>query len=163
MKKWPHYNDLAAGYGRHEIGDKGEPTERCLRGMLRRMDLPYSCRPAHDLSQTIHRLRVHDTVAPVLGTIFEEILSLYGSCDNVRAAGLDIIGDAYAFKMAASGTRLSAHAYGAAIDINPAANRLGIKKHALPPEVVAIFKRYGARWGGDWKPLDPGHFEFTKE
>ena len=31
----------------------------------------------------------------------------------------------------------------------------------MHPEVVNIFKRWGFRWGGDWKYTDPMHFELA--
>ncbi len=56
--------------------------------------------------------------------------------------------------------RLSNHAFGTAIDINSLENGRGIRGQ-MHPEVVAIFKKWGFAWGGDWAYTDPMHFELN--
>ena len=56
---------------------------------------------------------------------------------------------------------LSFHTYGTAIDLNAADNYRGIAG-AMDRPVVAIFKRWGFAWGGDWNYTDPMHFELAK-
>ncbi len=76
--------------------------------------------------------------------------------------------------------RLSNHAFGIAIDINPLLNPY-VKKNSVEPEgasynpklsgtitedsdVVKIFKSYGWNWGGDWtRGKDYQHFEKPKK
>lgn len=69
--------------------------------------------------------------------------------------------------------RVSAHAYGLAIDIAvspdgywrwqpPAAQSAGHTKD-LPVEIVAIFERHGFIWGGKWRHFDTMHFEYRPE
>jgi hypothetical protein len=53
---------------------------------------------------------------------------------------------------------ISLHTWGIAIDLDAATNYRGIKG-TMDPHVVQIFKRWGFRWGGDWKYTDPMHFE----
>jgi hypothetical protein len=53
----------------------------------------------------------------------------------------------------------SFHAYGAAIDINAAANAYGAEP-TMDERVVAIFERYGFNWGGDFLVPDGMHFEY---
>ncbi len=53
---------------------------------------------------------------------------------------------------------ISLHTWGIAIDMDAATNYRGIKG-TMDPRVVAIFKRWGFRWGGDWTYSDPMHFE----
>lgn len=57
------------------------------------------------------------------------------------------------------GEALSAHAWGAAIDINVSTNQVGASPHQ-GPRLVAIFKRWGFTWGGNWMRPDGMHFEF---
>lgn len=55
---------------------------------------------------------------------------------------------------------LSFHTFGTAIDLNAADNgRGGAGK--MDRAVVAIFKRWGFAWGGDWNYTDPMHFELS--
>ena len=56
---------------------------------------------------------------------------------------------------------LSFHTYGTAIDLNAATNYRGIPGD-IDRRVVAIFKRWGFAWGGDWNYTDPMHFELAK-
>jgi hypothetical protein len=53
---------------------------------------------------------------------------------------------------------VSLHTWGIAIDLNAASNGRGTRG-SMDPQVVAIFKRWGFRWGGDWSWTDPMHFE----
>ena len=57
------------------------------------------------------------------------------------------------------GEPLSAHPWGAAIDINVSPNLVGATPHQ-DPRLVAIFKRWGFTWGGNWLRPDGMHFEF---
>lgn len=55
---------------------------------------------------------------------------------------------------------LSLHTWGIAIDLDASTNQRGTKG-TMDPRVVAIFKRWGFRWGGDWHWTDPMHFELV--
>ena len=55
---------------------------------------------------------------------------------------------------------ISLHTWGIAIDMDASTNYRGIAG-TMHPEVVNIFKRWGFRWGGDWKYTDPMHFELA--
>ena len=59
------------------------------------------------------------------------------------------------------GGGLSEHAYGAAIDVNPAKNPYGGHATDLPANIHDIAAKYGLVWGGDWKTNpDPMHFQW---
>jgi hypothetical protein len=70
--------------------------------------------------------------------------------------------------IAGSGAR-SMHAYGAAIDINPAFgdywrwSSVDDWRNQMPPEIVRIFERHGFIWGGYWYHFDTIHFEYRPE
>ncbi|MDQ1687124.1 MAG: hypothetical protein QOK42_99 [Frankiaceae bacterium] len=53
---------------------------------------------------------------------------------------------------------ISLHTWGIAIDLNVPGNLRGTRGR-MDRRVVAIFKRWGFRWGGDWSWTDPMHFE----
>jgi hypothetical protein len=55
---------------------------------------------------------------------------------------------------------LSFHTYGTAIDLNAAQNQRGTVGE-MDRQVVAIFKKWGFAWGGDWNYTDPMHFELA--
>ena len=58
-----------------------------------------------------------------------------------------------------SGKNLSRHSWGAAIDINPSANRFG-RPPVMDLRIVDVFRRHGFAWGGTWATPDGMHFEF---
>ncbi len=55
---------------------------------------------------------------------------------------------------------LSLHSWGIAVDLNVPGNQRGTVGE-MDREVVAIFKRWGFAWGGDWNYTDPMHFELA--
>jgi len=83
------------------------------------------------------------------------------------------LGGTYACRRVADTGQPSMHAWGAAIDINPAFSDYWLWHGAaggtpayvnrVPPEVVAIFERHGFIWGGRWVHFDTMHFEYRPE
>jgi hypothetical protein len=69
----------------------------------------------------------------------------------------------YSNRRKAGGGGLSEHAFGNAIDINPADNPWRTSKTNLPPNVSELAAKWGLTWGGDWSPAnrDPMHFEWA--
>ncbi len=57
-------------------------------------------------------------------------------------------------------TSLSNHSFGLALDLNTPGNQRGTVGE-MDRTVVAIFKRWGFSWGGDWRFTDPMHFEMN--
>lgn len=55
---------------------------------------------------------------------------------------------------------LSLHSWGIAVDLNVPGNQRGTAGE-IDRQVVAIFKRWGFAWGGDWNYTDPMHFELA--
>jgi hypothetical protein len=56
---------------------------------------------------------------------------------------------------------LSLHTWGIAIDLNVPGNQRGVAGE-IDRDVVAIFKKWGFAWGGDWAWTDPMHFEMNR-
>ncbi len=55
---------------------------------------------------------------------------------------------------------LSLHSWGIAVDLNVPGNLRGTVGE-IDRQVVAIFKKWGMAWGGDWRWTDPMHFEMN--
>jgi hypothetical protein len=82
-------------------------------------------------------------------------------------------GGTYNCRAVADTGQPSVHAWGAAIDINPAysdywlwhrtAGDLAPYTNRIPLEIVAIFERHGFIWGGRWQHFDTMHFEYRPE
>lgn len=61
----------------------------------------------------------------------------------------------------AGSSSLSNHSFGLALDFNVPGNLRGTVGE-MDRAVVAIFKRWGFAWGGDWSYTDPMHFELAR-
>jgi hypothetical protein len=59
------------------------------------------------------------------------------------------------------GNGLSLHTWGIAVDLNVPGNLRGTVGE-IDRTVVAIFKKWGFAWGGDWRWTDPMHFELAR-
>jgi hypothetical protein len=83
------------------------------------------------------------------------------------------LGGTYACRSVAGAEQTSMHAWGAAIDINPAfadywrwhpsAEAVPAYVNRIPQEIVAVFERHGFIWGGRWQHFDTMHFEYRPE
>ncbi len=106
------------------------------------------------------------------------VMSCYGGSDELSME--DNNSSAFNFRYMTDGGKLSYHAYGLAIDLNPKVNPYIKEELVLPVNgkeyvnrnqcvlgmikkddaVYQLFKRYGWTWGGDWTSLkDYQHFE----
>lgn len=79
---------------------------------------------------------------------------------------------AFSCRVIAGTTRLSMHAFGAAIDLHGRVGRYwrwsGLNDrtrgvHFIPHEIIGIFERRGFIWGGNWYHVDSIHFEYRPE
>jgi hypothetical protein len=66
----------------------------------------------------------------------------------------------YSPRFIAGTTKLSNHSFGLALDLNVPGNQRGTVGE-MDRGVVAIFKKWGFAWGGDWSYTDPMHFEMN--
>jgi len=67
----------------------------------------------------------------------------------------------YVPRFIANTTTLSNHSFGLALDLNVPGNGRGTVGE-MNRAVVAIFKKWGFAWGGDWRYTDPMHFELSE-
>lgn len=141
-------------------------------------------------NNSLGMLVVNKKVAKELEKIFKEIknsgfqiekivpISEYGWDDDKSME--DNNSSAYNYRFVVNSKKLSNHSYGMAIDINPLYNPMIIKDKRYPKNgvyskenigtitpdspVVKIFKKYGWKWGGDYKSLkDYQHFEKNQD
>jgi hypothetical protein len=114
---------------------------------------------SYSVDGTALKLRCADSVGPLLAAFASEFHKLIEPIDE---GGLDDWG--YCFRMVRGTTdKLSNHSSGTAIDLNATRHALG-KIGTFPAEKVpmirALAKKYGLKWGGDYKNRkDEMHFE----
>ena len=110
---------------------------------------------------------IRTETVPIMGRVTCHRLmlpQLRGALQDVVSAGLSTdlrtYNGCYVPRFIESNPRnsISLHTWGIAIDMDAASNYRGIRG-TMNPEVVKIFKRWGFRWGGDWRYTDPMHFE----
>ncbi|MEG2140896.1 MAG: M15 family metallopeptidase [Bilophila sp.] len=79
------------------------------------------------------------------------------------------LGGAFFWRVISGTTRLSAHSYGIAIDLNPAHGAYWRWKRSrpqyagYPQAIVELFEANGFIWGGKWNKFDLMHFEYRPE
>jgi len=122
---------------------------------ISRVPLPKEIRSAIGNSQKIKSIRCHRLLSPIFENVFTEI------CAHNLADYVHSIDGCFVFRPKRSGSGLSTHSWGIAIDINAACNKRGTAGD-MNQDVVEIFKIAGFTWGGNWKGLnrDPMHFQF---
>jgi hypothetical protein len=106
----------------------------------------------------IGKVTCHRVMIPQLRSALQEVVdrglsakvhpSEYGGCYYPRYISHD------------PSKGLSMHTWGAAIDLNVPGNLRGTDGE-MDRQVVAIFKKWGFAWGGDWHYTDPMHFELA--
>ena len=104
------------------------------------------------------RVTCHRVMLPQLRAVLTEVVQRgladkihpdeYAGCYYPRYIGYD----------PAKG--LSLHSWGIAVDLNVPGNQRGTAGE-MDRQVVAIFKKWGFAWGGDWSYTDPMHFELA--
>lgn len=109
----------------------------------------------------IKAITVNKKIATALLLVFTEILDKCGHNQiDVDHLGASAYGGCYNYRPIRGSTNLSNHAFGAAIDIDPAHNTLGAKIGSMSPIVITAFKNQSFLWGGDYKNRkDWMHFE----
>jgi hypothetical protein len=124
---------------------------------LDRLPLPFALPLSWDISRSVKQVTCHRLLVPILTRVF----------DDLQNAGLESkltsFGGCFAFRPQRTGTKLSAHSWGIAIDLNPETNQQGTAGN-MDPQIVAVFRQAGFEWGGRWqgKKRDPMHFQFCQ-
>lgn len=152
---WPKDNEAAldAFYTRPDGSAKWEVTN------LVYIHTPWKSYVAETDTELKRGIRVHKKVADSLTSIFNELWELFGKDQKkIESADLHKIGGAYYFRVRRGSGRLSNHARGIAIDIDPLDNpmRKG-SRGDMQTKVIDVFIRHGWKWGGVYG--DPMHFE----
>src|SRR5450755_1789358 len=92
----------------------------------------------------------------------DEIIALFG---HIHERGLEAritsFGGCFTFRPQRTGSKLSTHSWGIAMDLNSESNPQG-SDGDMDSELIDIFRHAGFEWGGNWpgKIRDPMHFQF---
>jgi len=108
-----------------------------------------------DHSRQVTRMTCHKLMRPIFRDCFQAI------ADSGLQQQITSFGGCFSFRPQRTGTRLSTHSWGIAIDLNPESNAQGTAGQ-MHSGIVSIFRSAGFTWGGDWSgsACDPMHFQF---
>lgn len=170
MSAWPlpSRTALRAFYGNPDANADGTADPAWESFNLVRIPTPYRMVLAWDTDTVLKSIRCHKTVAASLTRILSAIAKHYGSQAAIEAARMHLYGGCYSFRPMRGSANLSVHSYGAAIDLDPENNPLGLQYDAspragmMPQAVIELFQAEGWLWGGKWSRPDAQHFQATQ-
>lgn len=138
-------------------------SELAMKNYLTQIQVPIYTTKKKKSTMT---LTVHKKLTVEIMAAFTEMANIKFPIDPGCTAG-------YTWRMMASnGGKLSYHSYGCVVDVNWEHNgasytgwpyKPGKDKLAVTQKVVAIWKKHGFYWGGDWSAsyFDPMHFTYV--
>ena len=156
--KTPHgIEQIIAGFGNiyEYVREDGSLDPRWAADYLTRITLPFPMVLSWDHATSVTQMTCHRKLAGVFADVFAKI-EAHGLQEKIKA-----FGGCFSFRQQRTGSKLSAHAWGVAVDLNPETNVQGTAGD-MDAGVIEIFRAAGFEWGGDWsaKVRDPMHFQF---
>lgn len=145
-----------------KYGKPGDPKNQTI------LKLPYPMRIAWDTKTTVTKIQCHKLIADSLLNVFEDLLDHYG-LKKIQELGIDLFGGCLNVRLQrGSKTKWSRHAWGIAIDLDPARNGLKTKwkdSQFSKPEykfMVDTFHKHGFIGYGPDRNYDAMHFEINQ-
>ena len=100
----------------------GKPNETGS-GYLTTIQLPYPMKLAWDLDTKVTRMSCHKLAAEKFLDVFNDLLAEYGLAE-IERLGIDLFGGCFNYRKMRGGSSWSKHAWGIAVDLDPARNKL---------------------------------------
>jgi hypothetical protein len=141
-----------------------DPGRARLDALLRAV---YPARDVNTVNFMGHKVMVHARVAAAFAHVAARLERLIAADPSLRKLVSPLGGTLNVRKIAGT-DRTSAHAYGIAIDLNPALGNYwrwdkGGWRNRIPQSIVDAFEAEGFIWGGRWAHFDTMHFEYRPE
>lgn len=160
---WPH-DDTASMQAFY-----GKPWENAA--LLGRVPVPWRMIYTDDDKKiyNIPSFPMHTKCVAAVTEALQTIWSGYGKDQKaIEQVGLHNFGGSYNYRPIRGSSRLSTHAFGAGLDLDPVNNPLipvgQPNIYRMPKIAVDAFADVGAYWGDNYKGRkDPMHFQFANE
>lgn len=160
---WPHEDTAAlnAFYGDPRSHDGREDAAWAAANLVK-WTPPYPIFYSDDKRSPLLHMWVHKKCLATFNAAFVEAKLVLG-IDYIKAHRLDVCGGTYCYRVQRGGSRLSVHAWGCAIDMDPGHNPF---QHKWEPgagmidgRFAAILQKHGFGWRGANGDDDPMHFQ----
>jgi D-alanyl-D-alanine carboxypeptidase len=137
------------------IRKDGSLDPRWQSDFLARASLPFSVKLAWDLATSVNEFTCHNRLVEVFGEVFAQIVT------RGLESKIQTFGGCFSFRPQRNASKLSTHAWGIAVDLNPGTNAQG-SAGDMDAEVITIFQDAGFERGGEWQGTrkDAMHFQF---
>ena len=111
-------NEIITTFGdiREYVGSDGQLEARWQLDFLERVSLPFPLRLSWDPSRTITRMTCHRRMTGIFSSVFASIQ------ERELQDRIASFGGCFAFRPQRTGSKLSTHSWGIAIDLNPESN-----------------------------------------
>lgn len=157
---YPHEDtsSLNEFYG-NPRGKDGKVSTKWFRDNIMKWEPPYPFFYS-DGRQPLKTLFIHKLCLDTFNNAFQEVLDHFGpeDIDNKR---LNICAGTYNYRLMRGGSKLSVHAYGISIDIDPEHNPYPHPwtENGLDKDFITILEKHGFYWRGTNGDVDPMHFQ----
>lgn len=141
---WGREHDLVRRFG-------APGAAVCTQGRVR---IPWRTVLAWDLGQDIEAIRCHADIEASLARVLENVADTH-TPDQIRALGLHLYGGCFNDRLKRGGRSKSVHAWGVAVDWDPARNRLQwgrARARLAMPDAAAWWQAWAAE---GWTGLGP--------
>lgn len=152
MNSWPKQSDVLAYrsiYG-DPRGRNGLVSQAWYKANIVFVPAPFKMAMG---TIKIPRIAIHKACANSLAKVLANLLdAAAGKQETLDEWGVTKFGGSFSYRVMRGLTTLSMHAFGCAIDLDPANNGLGdsTPRFAQFKPVLEAFRSEGWTWGGDW-------------
>lgn len=141
-------------------GSNGQVSRKWYAENIVKWEPPYKLFYSDGKRTPLKTLLLHKKVVPVFTSAYTEVMNTF-SPQEIKDLRLDISGGTYNYRVVRGGNRLSTHAFGIAIDMDPARNPYPKvwKEGMINREFCNILMRHGIWWRGYKGDVDAMHFQ----
>jgi hypothetical protein len=164
--QWPHEDNAAlnAFYGNPRGNHADEASAGWEAANLIRWVPVFPMFYSDGEHTPLKTMRIHKKCFNAFEAAFKDVLATLGH-DYIVAHRLNISGGTYCFRLQRGGSRLSVHAWGCAIDMDPGHNPFPHKWTGgamIDAKFADILTRHGFCWRGAHGDDDPMHFQLCR-